>query len=161
MSARHLTPNCGTRGRLGCTGRGAAAGLALKGLMETHQQRDRGVPELGWPQVSQVLHSPPTPADPAQSLGTNPVGARGGGWEAHLAIKRSPTEQRCFCLLLIWTSPFAYGKHPWREAVTAEPWAPAHPELPYISLPSRGTRPFLSLPSLRLQALLLPADEKP
>lgn len=71
----------------------ADAGLALKGLMETHQQRDWGMLELRWPQVSQVLRSPPTPADPARSLGTYPGGAGGGGWNTHLAIESSPIEQ--------------------------------------------------------------------
>lgn len=90
---------------LGCTGEGApqaAAGLAPKALVETHQQRDwGGVLELRWPQVFWALRSPLTPADPARSWGMYPADA---GGEAHLTMELSPTKQRCFWdLLPIWT----------------------------------------------------------
>jgi len=127
---------------------------APNGLVETRQRP--GCWSLGEGSVSL-----PTPADPARRLGMCPVGAGGGGREAHLAVKWSPTEQHRCGLLLIRPSPSVREEHPQRGAVMAEPWASVHPQLPRISLRSRGTWPFPSLPSLWLRALLLPAEEKP
>lgn len=104
---------------------------------------------------------PSQPSRSCSELGHVPCGC----WRRRAGSppRRRPESHRAalLCPRLIWTLSFAYREHPRREAATAEPRAPAHPELPYMSLPSRGTRPFLSLLSLRLHALLLPAAEKP
>lgn len=146
---------------LGCTGEGApqaAAGLAPKALVETHQQRDWGGGSGA--QVATGLLGTAFPSHPSRScwqLGDVPCGCQ--RWSPpHHGVE---SHQTALLLGPPADLDFAYGEHPRREAVTAELWAPAHPELLYVSLPSRETRPFLSLRSLRLRAPLLPTTEKP
>lgn len=161
MSARQLTPNCGT-----CVGLGWAAREGLCWLLLGWPQKrswkpiSRETGGVSGAQVATGLLGTAFPSHPSRScseLGDVPCGCQ--RWSPpHHGVE---SHQAALLLGPPADLDFAYGEHPRREAVTAELWAPAHPELLYISLPSRGTRPFLSLRSLWLRAPLLPATEKP